>query len=124
MKAIHGINVTPLVDVTLVLLIVFMVTAQATASRAIPIQVPAVARAGQVDAVLSIAIDPQGTMTIDGSVVDHAEVVRRAREARSQGDVKAVLRASKDASHGAVVAAMDDLRSADVTKIAFAVDRK
>jgi biopolymer transport protein ExbD len=123
-RAITGINVTPLVDVTLVLLIVFMVTAKVIVSQAIPITVPAVAKSGQVDAILTVAIDEHGAMSIDGVAIDHAELARRAREARAHGDVKAVLRASKDASHGAVVAAMDDLRGADITNIAFAVARK
>jgi len=39
-EGINGINVTPLVDVTLVLLIIFMVTAKLIAGRAIPLDLP------------------------------------------------------------------------------------
>ena len=46
---ITAINVTPLVDVTLVLLVVLMVTATAVAARNIPIEVPNAQAAGQTD---------------------------------------------------------------------------
>jgi biopolymer transport protein ExbD len=123
-RAITGINVTPLVDVTLVLLIVFIVTAKTITSYGLPVDVPRVAGPSVVQATLVVAIDVGGTISLDGRRVDDPDELRRAAAAARARDpnVKAVIRASRSTTHGAVVTAMDALRRADV-RVAFAVDR-
>lgn len=118
---ILGINVTPLIDVTLVLLIVFLVTAKMIVNQGIPLDIPHAASTTKVDVTLTVAIDAQGAMTADGQPVDKAalEQVAKAMHARS-ADVKAVIRAPANASHGSVVVAMDALRQGDITHIAIA----
>ncbi len=124
-RSITGINVTPLVDVTLVLLIVFLVTAKTLVAQGIAVQVPQGATSTAVPSTLIVTIDPSDAMSLDGHAVDENALVREARAAKARDpEVKAVIRASSSASHGRVVAAMDALRQADVTKIAFAVEKK
>jgi biopolymer transport protein ExbD len=119
---ILGINVTPLVDVTLVLLIVFLITARTIMQQGIPLDVPRAVTTGKVDASIAVTIDERGAMTIDGrAIANGEELVRAAKEARARSaDVKAVIHAPPNASHGAVVGAMDALRRAEVTHIAIA----
>src|SRR5215203_3905347 len=124
-RAITGINVTPLVDVTLVLLIVFLVTAKAIVSQGIAVQVPHGATPTAVQSTLVVTIDANGAMSIDGRPIANETILRQealAAKTRDR-DVKAIIRASSSASHGSVVTAMDALRQADVTKIAFAVEK-
>jgi biopolymer transport protein TolR len=119
---ITGINVTPLVDVALVLLIVFLVSAQLLAARVIPLEVPRSAPPSAVQTTLAVAIDAAGAVTVDGRAMSGGDaLLRAASEAKKRDpDVKAVIQAAPTTSHGAVVAAIDALRRADVTKITFA----
>ncbi len=121
--SITGINVTPLVDVTLVLLIVFMVTAQAVQSRSIPLDLPHRAVATQTtQLILAIGVDAAGAMTLDGAALaNNAALVRLATDAHGRDpEVRAVIRASETTSHGTIVGLIDALRASGVTKIAFA----
>lgn len=123
---ILGINVTPLVDVTLVLLIVFLVTAKMISMQGIPLDVPRVATSSLVEATIAVTIEPTGAMTVDGQPIANGEALTQlANEVRVRAsDVRAVIRAPVSASHGSVVAAMDALRLAKVTRIALAVEKK
>ena len=123
---ILGINVTPLVDVTLVLLIVFLITARTIMQQGIPLDVPHAVTTAKIDSTLAISIDERGAMKVDGRPIANAdELVSTAREARARSaDVKAVIHAPANASHGSVVGAMDALRRAQVTHIAIATEKE
>ena len=123
---ITGINVTPLVDITLVLLIVFMVTAKVLASQAIPLPLPRAVTPTSVQSTLAIGIATDGALTLDGvPMADDATLARAAKARTGEGapDAHAVIAASRAASHGAVIGAIDALRTVGITKIAFAVER-
>jgi biopolymer transport protein ExbD len=125
-STITGINVTPLVDITLVLLIVFMITAKVVVSQAIPLQVPTASTPTAVQATLAVTVAADGSLALDGAPMPNGAALAaavRSRAGTSAADMHAVIAASTTASHGAVVAAIDALRSAGVTKIAFAVHR-
>jgi biopolymer transport protein ExbD len=126
---ILGINVTPLVDVTLVLLIVFMITAKAIMSSAIPMPLPKASTPTAVETVLRVGVDPNGALTLDGAPMADGPALSRTAAARARalgtgGDTRAVIAAAKTASHGSVITAIDALRTAGIEKIAFAVEKK
>ncbi|MGZ3449365.1 MAG: ExbD/TolR family protein [Polyangiales bacterium] len=122
---IVGINVTPLVDVTLVLLVIFMVTAKLIVSQAIPMQLPPVSTPGAVQTVLTVSVDPAGTISANGKQVDDAALRAIAKtELGKDKELRTVIAASKSATHGAVLHAIDELRAVGVTKIAFAGEKK
>lgn len=126
--AIASINVAPLVDVTLVLLIVFMVTAQAMASRVVPMDLPSAKTASnaKASAPLVVSIDDRGAITVDGKALATDEALRREALAAKSRDpaVSAVVRAPKVASHGRVITVLDELRHAGITHVAFAAEKK
>ena len=68
-EGINGINVTPLVDVTLVLLIIFMVTAKLIAGHGVPLDLPKAATAGVTQTMLTLSIDAQGKVLANGQPV-------------------------------------------------------
>jgi biopolymer transport protein ExbD len=120
---ISGINVTPLVDVTLVLLIVFMVTAKIIVSQGMPMDLPKAATGEEVQNVFSVELTIDGKTRVDSQAVPgDASITELARQARSKNkDIRAVIRADKKVEHGRVINVLDLLKQAGVAKIAFAV---
>jgi biopolymer transport protein ExbD len=121
---IVGINVTPLVDVTLVLLIIFMVTAKLVMSQALPVDLPKAATAGETQTIFTISVDAEGALHANGKPIDGDPALQAAaREAQRQTpDLRAVLSASARVSHGRVMHVLDVLRGVGVAKVAFAAD--
>ena len=124
-EEISGINVTPLVDVTLVLLIIFMVTAKLIAGQGIPLDLPKAKTAGATQTVLSVSIDAQGGVLANGSKVSSDEELKsRASSAlKANPELRTVIAASTDASHGKVMHVLDTVRDAGITRVAFAADK-
>jgi biopolymer transport protein ExbD len=123
-EPIAAINVTPLVDVMLVLLVIFMITARLGDEHALPLDLPEAASGAAAQRVLTIAIDASGARTLDGAPAGDDAVLRAAAarvRARSP-QVRAVIQADRRASHGDVMRALDSLRVAGIHRIAFAVE--
>lgn len=121
---ISGINVTPLVDITLVLLIVFMVTAKIIVSSALPLDLPSAAKGDQVvQMVFSLELHANGDVIVDAKKMsDDTQVLGLAKEALAKNkDLRAVIRADKTVQHGRIIRMLDLLKQAGITKIAFGV---
>lgn len=120
---ISGINVTPLVDVTLVLLIVFMVTAKIIVSQGMPMDLPKAASGEEVQNVFSVELTIDGKTRVDSlAVAGDDSITDLAKQARAKNkDIRAVIRADKKVEHGRVIRVLDLLKQAGVAKIAFAV---
>jgi biopolymer transport protein ExbD len=120
---ITGINMTPLVDIMLVLLIIFMVTAQLVVSRqALTVELPHARTGTEVPDFFNLVIDASGAITLDGHALGDDDVLTRARAARAKNrDLRAVIAADAGVVHGRVLRLMDLLRQAGVSKIGFAV---
>jgi len=119
---ISGINVTPLVDITLVLLIIFVVTAKMIVTPAVPLDLPKATNAEEVQVVLSLVMSPGHPTFVDGepvvSMVDLAQ--RSAASLKQHPDLRAVIQADGGVLHRDVIAVMDALKTAGVDRIAFA----
>jgi biopolymer transport protein ExbD len=122
---ISSINVTPLVDITLVLLIIFMVTAKLVVApnAALKLTLPRSSTGEQVSPVFAVTMPRDGTLRVNGQPVpDDAQFVQRATaEHQAHPDLRAVIQADGDVTHARVVHVMDLLSRAGVTQIAFAV---
>jgi biopolymer transport protein ExbD len=120
---VTGINVTPLVDITLVLLIIFMVTAKLVVSRAVPMDLPRAATGGEVQEVFSLALHADGGTRVDSAPVqDDRALLRLAQSAQQRNpELRAVVQADGTVPHSRVMHALDVLRQAGVGRIAFAV---
>lgn len=125
-EAISGINVTPLVDITLVLLIIFMVTAKLIVGQGVPLDLPKAKTAGAVQTVLNIGVDAKGTLSANGHAVANESALRAEASAalRTNPELRAVISASSAVSHGQVMTVLDTVRDAGVSRIAFAADKK
>src|SRR5262245_36549131 len=109
-ESIVGINVTPLVDITLVLLIVFMVTAKLIVSQAIPFDLPKAATGGATQVVFTVSLDEQGKVRADGRELSgDEELGRAAKDALAKdAEIRTVVQASTAVPHGQVVHVLDE----------------
>lgn len=123
-QPITGINVTPLVDITLVLLIIFMVTAKLVVSRAIPLDLPEAATGGEVQEIFAVSLSAAGETSVDGEpVVGDQSLLQHAKVALAENpQLRAVVRADGDVEHRRVMHALDVLRQAGLAQVAFAVN--
>ena len=123
---ISDINVTPLVDVVLVLLIVFMVTATYIARESIEVDLPRVARAGEpTGAALAVVLTRDGEVYLDGVKRSDDELRAAVRAAVAKDrDARAILSADQLATHGAVVRLIDLVKGEGVTRFALHVERE
>jgi len=121
-EEIVGINVTPLVDVVLVLLVVLMVTAGYIASKAIPVDLPKAATGESIAQTLAISLDQAGTLYLDGSALTEAALhARVAAEKKARPDLRAIIAADGRVPHARVVRLIDLLRQEHVNEFALDV---
>ena len=118
--AIADINVTPLVDVVLVLLIVLIVTATAVVSQSIPMDLPSAGTGESVETTLAISLDAAGRTYLDGEEISEGELEQRLRT-RGSEVARAVIAADRSVPHGRVVRLMDLLRVSGIQKFAINV---
>ena len=120
---IAGINVTPLVDVTLVLLIIFMVTAKIIVSQGMPMDLPKAASGESLQTIFSVELSADGKTRVDSEPTANDEaILPLAKTAHDRNkDLRAVIRADKKVEHGRVIHVLDLLKRAGIAKIAFAV---
>ena len=117
------INVTPLVDVMLVLLVIFLITAPLMGS-ALRLDLPAteVSSAPVPSHSLSLSIDPQGLVFIDDKPVAlEALPAVLAMQASADASIEVQLRADQSVPYGRVAELMGLLQKAGLTKVALAV---
>jgi biopolymer transport protein ExbD len=123
---ITAINVTPLVDVVLVLLIILMVTASYIVSKSIPMDLPnAASGEGTPPQALAISIDQEGALYLDAEPITEDALRSRVQSyvaaLPSQDDARATIAADGRVSHGHVVHIMDLLRRLHVSHFAINV---
>ena len=123
---ITGINVTPLVDVTLVLLIIFMVTANFIVAPAVKVELPQVSKADQPPSrSLQFLVDPAGALYLNGKHVEESAVLAMVqKEVAANPDVQVLISADKKVSYGEVSRLLDIVRSGGVKKFAISVETR
>ncbi len=118
------INVTPLVDVMLVLVVILIVTAPLLAS-AIRLDLPASAatQPGQAPVAVVVSLDAQGGLFLDDRSVTPADLARRFTEAaRLNPATEIQLRADRTVPYGRVVEVMDAAQQAGLNRVGFAAE--
>jgi biopolymer transport protein ExbD len=122
------INITPLTDIFLVLLIIFMVTTTAIAEAGqdkggFKVNLPRGSKgdAGQVARDLVVAVLADGRAVIGGKVLDEAQLTQTFEaSARINPDTILVVQADEGVPHGRVVQVMETARTAGLSRLAIA----
>ena len=121
------INVTPLVDVMLVLLIIMMIVAPLL-QQGVALTLPIANNSSekpetQEDTVVAITAD--GRFHVNGQAVQEGDLRRRVEEALEQKKQRIlIIRADEDAEYSSVMQAMDELRAAGLEDIGLITERR
>jgi biopolymer transport protein ExbD len=123
--AITDINVTPLVDVMLVLLVIFMVTARLIVSRGVEVARPRAAAGGPVASPILVSVDKDGILYVEGEpqpdpAVAAAKLRGLVRKQARPEDAKVIIDGDQAAAYGGVMRAIDVVTAAGIHKIALA----
>jgi len=124
-QGITDINVTPFVDVVLVLLVVFIVTAKLIVSRGVEIDKPKAATGGEVQSTLRVSVTADGTLFVNGDKYDDdARAVARIKEiAATTSKPKALIAGDRKSAYGGVMRAIDLVQQAGVTTVSLENER-
>jgi len=122
---IVGINVTPMVDVVLVLLVIMMVSAVYIVSQSLKVELPKTANSDEpAQSPLAVTITKEGRYLFEQKSIDEAGLVGKLKKAKGEKkDVSLVVTADKEAFHGDVVHVIDLAKSEGITKFAINVER-
>ena len=120
---INEINVTPMVDVMLVLLVIFLVASIYIVKDAIEVDLPTAASAGEtLDTTLAIVIDREGRLYLNGRPAED-DIIAQACSAASAKDqnAQAIIAADQNVKHGDVIRVIDLVRSNGLVRFAINV---
>ena len=122
---ISDINIVPLVDIILVVLIIFMVTAPALMKPSVKVNLPEAA-SGEASqpTLLAVTVTPDERILINNQEVDEDGTRRIATEEFERNpEVQAVIAADRDVPYGLVIRVMDWIKSAGVKNLAVTTDK-
>ncbi len=122
---ITGINVTPMVDVVLVLLVIMMVSAIYIVSQSLKVELPKTASSdGAANTPLLVTITKAGAYRFNDQPIEESALRGAFKKAkRANKDANLVLTADRQAFHGDVVHVIDLAKVEGITKFAITVDR-
>ncbi|ENN92946.1 biopolymer transporter ExbD [Bartonella vinsonii] len=116
----NEINVTPFIDVVLVLLIVFMVAAP-LATSVIPVQLPSITQAPsavQPDEPLYVTLQKDRSLYVGENLIGQTAFVEALLKATEQNrETKILIKADNEIDYGAVVDLLNQIRMAGYTKV-------
>lgn len=125
-EPIAAINIVPLVDIILVVLIIFMVTAPLVLKPTIDVNLPKAASGDESPPTpLNIAINSNGAISLNGQQSTLEQVTAYAAQMVAQKpDTAAILQADKSVTLEKLTEIIDVVKSAGVKKVAFSIERK
>jgi biopolymer transport protein ExbD len=121
---IAEINVTPMVDVMLVLLVIMIVSAQYIVSQSIKVELPKAASASEsVASVAAVTLTKDGKVFYNQEPLNEGELVNHFRSALAGNkDLNLIVSADKEVQHGRVVHVIDLAKLEGITKFAINVE--
>lgn len=122
---IADINVTPFVDVVLVLLVIFIVMAPAMVKDTLGIRLPKAASAdGSAMDTIGVAVTRQGQILLNGTIATEDAVVAAVKSALAKNpNSQAIIAADGESRHSDVVRAIDLVKGAGMNRFALQIER-
>ncbi len=124
-ETIADINMVPLIDIILVVLIIFMVTAPALIKPSVEVDLPEAASGDETTpSLLNVAITADGEVLVNNETVDEEDAKRIAKEEFERNpEVQAVVVADRDLPYGQVIKVLDWVKSSGVKNFAVTTDK-
>lgn len=121
---IAQINIIPFVDIALVLLIIFLLTANVIARASIPVDLPQAANGNQsVDKTLNVVVTAEGGLLLDRRTVTKSELRAAAEQAhRDEPKVRVVIAGDKSVRYDAVIQVIDLVKQVGIATFALNVE--
>ena len=123
---ISEINVVPLVDITLVVLIIFMVTAPLFLKPSINVKLPK-ATSGEKTAPskFSVTISKKNVLFLNGQRATEDDIQKKAKELLAKNpQLQAIIAADESIPHGRVISILDIIKLTGVKKFALTIEKK
>lgn len=123
---ITGINVTPLVDIVLVLLIIFMVTANMITKETVEVDLPHAKNTQDktVQGPVMLTMDKDQKVYFDGAEVQGEALMAKMKEAVAKDkDVRAIISADQTLNYGKVMGLIDQVKNAGIGKFALNIQK-
>jgi biopolymer transport protein ExbD len=123
---VTGINVTPLVDITLVLLIIFMVTATFISEQALQVNLPKVVKEEKAPhPALVVTMGAKGELKFNQKDTNLEALQKQiAAELSSDPNLKIIIKADRSVPYEHLAGVLDVVKLGGVVKVALAMDRK
>jgi biopolymer transport protein ExbD len=121
---IAEINVTPMVDVVLVLLVIMMVSATYIVSQSLKVELPKAASASDsVSSIAAVTLTKDGKVYYNQQPITETELTQRFRSALAANkDLNLIVSADKEVQHGKVVHVIDLAKLEGIVKFAINVE--
>jgi biopolymer transport protein ExbD len=126
-EEITGINVTPLVDIMLVLLIIFMVTANFIVRETVEVDLPRAANTKDktVQGPVMVTMDKEAKLFLDGVEMSQDELVGKMKAAAAKDrEVRAIISADQTLNYGKVMGLIDLVKEAGIAKFALNIQKE
>lgn len=126
-EEITGINVTPLVDIMLVLLIIFMVTANFIVRETVEVDLPRAANTKDktVQGPVMVTLDKDAKLFLDGAEVTQDDLVAKMKAAVAKdSEVRAIISADQSLNYGKVMGLIDLVKEAGIAKFALNIQKE
>lgn len=121
---IADINITPFVDIILVVLIIFMVTASTIVQTSIKVNLPDAATGEATESTsLGVTLLTDGALLLDGEPVTPEVLTQRLAAAKGEGEVVVLISADQSVAHGRVTWLIDLVRTQGIAKFAINIDK-
>jgi biopolymer transport protein ExbD len=122
-RPITAINMTPLVDIMLVLLIIFILVTQAVDSASVPVKLPkASSPSSSAPSAVLVSLDASGSLRVDGRPSDRPALRQfLSNRAKRDTSLQVVLAADERLPYAKVMQVLDDVRGAGVVRYALKV---
>jgi biopolymer transport protein ExbD len=123
-ETISEINIVPLVDIILVVLIIFMVTAPTVMHSVMPVDLPSAGSSDQAQVTeLNVDISSDGLVYFNSQEVDANQIGKLvAVELEKNPEAQAIISADRFVDHGRVIEVLDWLKSSGVKSFAVSTD--
>ncbi|MAW07611.1 MAG: hypothetical protein CME61_04945 [Halobacteriovoraceae bacterium] len=125
-ESINEINITPFVDVVLVLLVIFMVTTPMMVKTAMDLKLPNAENTDQLEKkTLGVTVLKSGNVMLNGSLISPDDLKTEIKNSTATNpETQVIIIADKMATHGMVIEVIDLVKGAGAKNFAFQVEKK